>query len=192
MMTRLAMVVMMFGAVMVGCGGPSANANGTDDPAPVFTLTSTAFVRGQAIPKTYAKKPEGDNISPPLAWSDAPTGTLSFALVMDDPDAPSADNPRPQGPWVHWLVLLPSNLSGVPQNYSATTDNAQGRNDSGRNGYDGPFPPLGSGPHRYVFTLYALDVLDPAVPAGFSKADLLQAIEGHVLEQVTLTGTYER
>ena len=189
-MTRLALAVMLAGVTLAGCGELAAESD-TEEPATAFTLTSSAFIDAQPVPRKHAKDPEGENVSPPLAWTDAPAGTLSFALIVDDPDAPSADNPRPEGPWIHWVALVPATRTEVPENYSATA-NTQGRNDSGQPGYCGPFPPIGSGTHRYIFTLYALDVLDPVVPAEFTKADLLRAIEGHVLDKAVLTGTYER
>ncbi len=152
-------------------------------------LTSRAFEQGQSIPTKHAYKGEGDNLSPPLAWSGAPEGTQSFALICDDPDAPSPLRPRPK-PWVHWVVYdLPAGLASLDE--GGNGGGVEGTTDFGEKAYGGPMPPPGSGTHRYFFKLYALDAtlgLDP----GASKADLLAAMEGHVLAEVELFGTYER
>lgn len=151
-------------------------------------LTSPAFAAGAAIPTKYTC--DGADVSPPLAWSGAPAGTQAFALIVDDPDAPA-------GTWVHWVLF---NLSGttraLPENAStsetatALGDARQGRNDFKRTGYGGPCPPPGK-PHRYVFKLYALD--GPlALRAGATKADVERAMQGHILAQGQLLGTYGR
>jgi len=151
-------------------------------------LTSPAFAAGAAIPTKYTC--DGADVSPPLAWSGAPAGTQAFALIVDDPDAPA-------GTWVHWVLF---NLSGttraLPENASTSEtatdlgDARQGRNDFKRTGYGGPCPPPGK-PHRYVFKLYALD--DPLVlRAGATKADVESAMQGHILAQGQLLGTYGR
>ncbi len=157
-----------------------------------FTLTSSAFENNGPIPAAHAYRGEGDNISPPLAWSNAPANTSAFALIMDDPDAPSRDTPRPEGPWVHWVVInLPASQTALLAGDGNGGGADQGLNDFGEIGYGGPMPPAGSGPHRYVFTLYALDAA-PVLNVGATKEQLLSAIEGHVLEKAKLTGTYER
>lgn len=151
-----------------------------------FQLSSSAFGNGEQIPAIYTG--DGADHSPPLAWSDQPAGTASFALVCDDPDAP-------RGTWVHWVLFnLPGNARELPQ--QLPTDGTlpggarQGQNDFGRLGYGGPAPPRGR-PHRYFFKLYALDArLD--LPVGATKAQLLSAIEGHVLAEAQLLGTYQR
>jgi Raf kinase inhibitor-like YbhB/YbcL family protein len=145
-------------------------------------LTSSAFADGGTIPARHAR--QGGNVSPPLAWSGAPAGTLSFALIVDDPDAPSGD-------WVHWVVYnLPADTIGLSEGITTLPGGAaQGKNGWGAAQYDGPQPPRGT--HRYVFKLYALDVvldLDP----GASKATLLQAMEGHVLARAQLIGNYTK
>ncbi len=148
-------------------------------------LTSSAFTEGQAIPITYSCR--GDNISPALAWSNAPADTKSFALIVDDPDAPA-------GTWVHWVAFnIPASAAGLPQAVPVSAQLAggglQGRNSSNHLGYDGPCPP--SGTHRYFFRIYALDVvLDLA--SGANKSQLLQALEGHVLAQGELMGTFSK
>jgi Raf kinase inhibitor-like YbhB/YbcL family protein len=146
-----------------------------------FTLTSTAFKDGGAIPRNFTC--DGDNVSPDLDWSGAPDGTVSLALIVDDPDANG---------FAHWLVynMTGSATGGLPEAVSATPDApTQGINDFGKLGYGGPCPP--SGEHHYRFTLYALDAVLP-LPAAPRAADLRRALEGHILDQTTLTATYRR
>ena len=150
-----------------------------------FKLTSTAFAEGNPIPARYSC--QGEDVSPPLAWQDAPTGTQSFALIMDDPDAPG-------GTWVHWIVYnLPAHVNALPEGVTAQKGlpqgALQGRNSWGRNDYGGPCPP--SGTHRYFFKLYALDSM-LNLPPGASKEDVLHAMEGHLLAEAQLMGTYRK
>ena len=152
-----------------------------------FALTSTAFTDGTAIPAKYTCD-EAD-VSPPLAWSGAPPGTVSFALIVDDPDAPA-------GTWVHWVLYnLPATTAELPENVAKveTLDLGgarQGRNDFQRAGYGGPCPPPGPA-HRYFFKLYALDVTLPPRPAARQK-DIEAAMQGHTLGTAQLVGTYAR
>ncbi len=149
-------------------------------------LTSSAFSEGAAIPARYTC--DGQDISPPLKWSNIPPGTKSFALVCDDPDAPV-------GIWVHWVLYgLPGSASalqeGLPTAETLVNGAKQGLNDFRRIGYGGPCPPGGS-PHRYFFKLYALSVeLD--LPPKATKKDLLQAMEGRILAEGHLMGTYQK
>jgi len=148
-------------------------------------LTSAAFEEGGMIPAKYTC--DGDNVSPPLAWSGVPENARTLALVADDPDAP-------RGTWVHWVVYqIPATEKGLPENVPAreTLDGGarQGRNDFKNTGYGGPCPP--SGTHRYFFRLYALDA-EPNPPSGVSKEQLLKAIEGHVVAEGQLMGRYQR
>lgn len=161
-------------------------------------LTSSAFKEGQSIPKRHTG--EGNNVSPQLAWSGLPAGVRELALICDDPDAPSRKNPAPQ-PWVHWVLYnLPANLTELPEGIARTAQVAapagakQGLNSwpSDNIGYLGPMPPNGSGPHRYYFKLYALDTQLRLSPAQATKAALLAAMQGHVLAELELMGTYER
>jgi Raf kinase inhibitor-like YbhB/YbcL family protein len=151
-----------------------------------MTLSSSAFKTGAEIPRRHTC--EGADLSPALAWDGAPAGTKSFALIADDPDAPV-------GTWVHWVVYdLPADTSKLPEGLP-TTDTLsgggkQGINDFRKTGYGGPCPPPGK-PHRYFFKLYALDAPTNLKPRA-TKADVLRAIEGHVLAQAELMGTYER
>jgi Raf kinase inhibitor-like YbhB/YbcL family protein len=149
-------------------------------------LTSTAFQPGTTIPKKYTG--DGADRSPPLAWSEPPSGTKSLALVCDDPDAP-------RGTWVHWVLFdLPGHTreleEGVPTTGALGDGAKQGKNDFGNVGYGGPAPPRGK-PHRYFFKLYALDVAVD-LPAGANKAQFLDAMKGHVLAEGQLMGTYGR
>ena len=152
-----------------------------------FRLTSTAFRNGDAIPPAYTC--DGTDISPPLAWSGAPPGTKSFALIVDDPDAP--DPKAPQRTWVHWVLYdLPPHVHELPGDViELPRSTHEGLNDWNRAGYGGPCPPIGR--HRYFFKLYALDTVlgDLRRPA---KSALEAAMAGHILTQATLLGTYEK
>lgn len=160
-------------------------------------LTSDGFEAGKTIDVKYTV--EGADVSPPLSWSDVPDGTMSFALICDDPDAPSPRKPAAE-PWVHWILFnIPADSTGLPEHVSRDPEPAtitgakQGHNSwpSDNLGYRGPAPPPGSGPHRYFFKLYALDTL-LELDSGISKAELLKAMSGHVLGEGELFGVYER
>jgi len=149
-----------------------------------LSVTSTAFAEGQPIPTLYSC--DGQGISPPLAWSGAPAGTQSFALIMDDPDAP-------MGTYVHWVIYnIPAAVNELPEGMPGEAmfpdGSVQGPNTARRTSYGGPCPP--SGTHRYFFKLYALDAIFKLPSAG--KDDLLRAIQGHILSQAELMGTYSR
>lgn len=155
-------------------------------------ITSEAFQDGQPIPKKHTE--DGENISPPLSWSGAPDGVAEFALIVDDPDAPRED------PWVHWVLFkIPGDADSLPEGLPRQDalpkvgGARQGHNSFPQDnlGYRGPAPPPGHGTHHYHFKLYALDApLDLA--AGVEKEALLEAMEGHILAQNELVGTYER
>ena len=154
-----------------------------------FKLISPAFGQNGSIPSQYTC--EGDDISPPLSWSDVPLGTRSLALIMDDPDAP--DPAKPQRVYVHWVVynISPMTLK-LPLNAARPLlpGNAQhGTNDWGKQTYGGPCPPIGR--HRYFFKLYALDAKLQGLKTP-TKAELEQAMEGHLVSYVELVGTYEK
>ncbi|HSW44517.1 MAG TPA: YbhB/YbcL family Raf kinase inhibitor-like protein [Phycisphaerae bacterium] len=152
------------------------------------TITSTAFGHNQPIPRKYGG--EGQDISPPLAWTGVPEGTRELALIMDDPDAPT---PKP---WVHWVVYrIPPETMSLPEGIAPSLRGPgsllQGRNSWNRVGYGGPMPPPGHGVHHYRFRLYALDgplALEP----GLTKDEVLMAMKGHILAEGVLTGTYKR
>ena len=154
-----------------------------------LTILSPAFGDHAPIPALYTC--DGEDIAPPLGWSGPPPHTASFALIVDDPDAP--DPAAPQRTWVHWVVYdIPASVTTLVEGaggWTLPSGTREGRNDWGRTGYGGPCPPIGR--HRYFFKLYALDTLlgDLGTP---TKADLERAIEGHVLERAELVGTYER
>jgi hypothetical protein len=180
----------LFATAVFGCLVMAGGADPTN-PKKVMNLqiTSTAFSEGQSIPAKYSC--EGSDISPPLQWipqGGTPATTKSFALIMDDPDAP-------MGIWVHWVLYnLPANTTGLPEDVAKTqvisSGAKQGMNTWPRLGYGGPCPPPGK-PHRYFFKLYALDAMLDLKP-GLMKKDLLKAMEGHVLAEGQLMGTYQR
>lgn len=151
-----------------------------------ISLASAAFENGKPIPKRHTC--DGEDVSPPLRWSGVPDGAKSLALICDDPDAP-------MGTWVHWVLYdIPVSLSGLPENVpkteTALEEAKQGTTDFKRIGYGGPCPPPGK-PHRYFFKLYALDAPVGLGP-GAKKVELLRSIEGHVLAEGRLMGTYGR
>jgi Raf kinase inhibitor-like YbhB/YbcL family protein len=154
-----------------------------------LTISSPAFSDGGEIPAKYTC--QGDDLSPALAWSGAPAGTKSLVLIVDDPDAP--DPAAPQRTWVHWVLYnLPPGAVGLPE---AVAEDALpagtqgGRNDWKRTGYGGPCPPIGR--HRYFFKLYALDTTLSGLNEP-AKAEVEAAMQGHVLEQVRIIGTYQK
>lgn len=151
-----------------------------------LAVESSAFTEGEAIPPRYTC--DGENVSPPLAWSGVPGETAALAVIVDDPDAPA-------GTWVHWVLYgldpgLTDLPEGVPARETVLDGARQGRNDFKEIGYGGPCPPRGQR-HRYAFKVYALDA-SPELGAGASKAELLEAMDGHVLAEGRLTGTYRR
>jgi hypothetical protein len=146
-------------------------------------LQSPAFEQGQPIPRKYCRK--GDNLSPPLRWSDAPEDAKSFVLVVEDPDAPS-------GTFRHWGVY------GIEPDRKELAEGAAGDrlqevvNDFGDRGYDGPQPPRGTGTHHYHFRIAALDIERLEVPANAKVADLWRAAKPHVIDEAELIGTFEQ
>jgi len=149
-------------------------------------IGSTAFTHEGAIPSLYTC--EGKDVSPPLSWSEIPPGTKSLALILDDPDAP--DPAAPKMTWVHWVLYnLPPTNDGVPEGVKPLpAGTKEGMNDWKRTGYGGPCPPIGR--HRYFFKLYALDTtLELTSP---TKTAVLSAMEGHVLAEAQMIGTYQK
>lgn len=151
-----------------------------------FRVSTTAFSAGEMIPKKFTC--DGPDLSPPLTWKDAPARTQSFAIVVDDPDAPV-------GTWVHWVLYnLPANTKELPEGVEKKEQLAsgalQGRNDFRKIGYNGPCPPPGK-PHRYYFKLFALDT-KLNLNAGATKADLERAMQSHILGEAQLIGRYGR
>ena len=165
------------------------NAYCERETAMTMTLESPAFTHMGDIPKRYTC--DGADTSPPLAWTGVPEGAKSLVLIVDDPDAP--DPKAPKMTWVHWVLYnIPSDASGLaeevsPQALPAGTK--EGLSNWKKTGYGGPCPPIGR--HRYFFKLYALDVTlgDLKKP---TKAQLEQAMHGHILAQTELIGIYQR
>lgn len=154
-----------------------------------FALSSEAFPHGGSIPSRYTC--EGDDISPPLAWSGIPDGTQSLALIVDDPDAP--DPKHPQVTWVHWILYnIPTSAPGLPEGVPSRDlprGTLQGVNDFKRMGYGGPCPPVGR--HRYFHKLYALDTVLPDLGKA-TRSALEKAMKNHILAQTELLGTYQK
>jgi len=180
-------------ALAMGATGAAAEPAKNVERRPAkmsLELKSPAFKAGGRIPKKYTC--QGDDVSPPLAWTQAPPGTKSLALIMDDPDAPV-------GTWVHWVLYdLPATLTslseGLPRQEALPDGSKHGKSwgvdDFSRTGYYGPCPPPGH-PHRYFFRLYALDRV-PGLPTQATKSELLKAMTGHILGQAELMGLYQR
>ena len=162
--------------------GKGSNAMG-------LQITSPAFSEGRAIPAKYTC--EGQDISPPLAWSGAPPNTKSFALIVDDPDAP--DPAKPQRVYVHWVLYnIPAGTASLPENASKSglpKGAVQGKNDWGKPEFGGPCPPIGR--HRYFHKLYALDTELNGLSSP-TKADVERAMKGHILASGELMGTYQK
>lgn len=147
-----------------------------------LTLHSSAFKEGETIPQEYTC--EGEKKSPPLSWSNVPEGTKSFVLICDDPDAP-------HGTWDHWIVMnIPASVKTLETNLQVLPQGAfSGLNSWNKHGYGAPCPPQGQ--HRYIFHLYALDViLRPN--QNMKKSDVHEAMKGHILEKTQLTGVYRK
>lgn len=183
---RPATLVLLAGlgtSLLAGC---TSEDQSSVAPETVLVVSSPAFAEGTQIPEEYTC--DGRDISPLLNWSEPPAGTRSLALIMDDPDAPG-------GVFTHWVIFnLPAGSTqlpaAVPTDPELPSGALQGSNDFGRIGYSGPCPPSGS-PHRYRFTLYAVDEVLELSP-GAAQSQVRQALEGHVLAQDQLTGTYQK
>jgi hypothetical protein len=174
-------------ATLAGCQSEHDPPPGVVAP---ITVTSTAFDQGQPIPIKHTR--DGEDVSPALSWNGVPSGAKELVLICDDPNAPG-----PQ-PWVHWVIYkIPGDADGLPESVPGSEvpgvpkGALQGENSWGRMGYNGPQPPRGDGPHHYFFKLYALDAPLDLKP-GLDKDALLKAMEGHVIGQGELVGTYER
>lgn len=164
----------------------SANAKEVN---PMMTLTSPSFENQKEIPRKYTC--DGEDVSPALAWTHVPEGTKSFALIVDDPDAPDPANPRMT--WVHWVLYnIPATIHSLPEavkEKDLPKGTLQGLNDWKKTGYGGPCPPMGK--HRYFHKLYALDIVLPDLKQP-TKAALEKAMEGHILSKAELIGLYQR
>jgi Raf kinase inhibitor-like YbhB/YbcL family protein len=173
-------------AIDTGSKTPSSGEFSVKSVKIDLKLTSSAFKEGETIPVKYTG--EGDDISPPLKWNKPPEGTKSFVIICDDPDAP-------MGVWDHWVLynIKPSvtDLSeGVAKEADLPDGSIQGKNSSGKTGYNGPMPPKGKA-HRYFFRIYALDTL-LKLEAGVNKNSVIKAMEGHILAEGQLMGKYAR
>jgi Raf kinase inhibitor-like YbhB/YbcL family protein len=153
----------------------------------MLKMSSPAFKPDQPIPQKFAR--DGENFSPPLGWSGAPRGTKSFALIVEDPDAPS-------GTFRHWaLYNIDRDQDELPEGIGKKAKPASvvmAVNDFGKTGYDGPQPPRGDGPHHYHFRLFALDTEKLECSPGASVADILNAARSHAIGEADLVGTYQR
>jgi hypothetical protein len=188
LLTRSVTILLILAACACRQGNADQQAPGPDAGAtvPMLSVWSAAFEEGAPIPARFTC--EGDNLSPPLGWSDPPEGTRSLALICDDPDAP-------MGTWVHWVLCnldatADTLRAGVPTTEALEIGIIQGISDFQTPGYGGPCPPHGK-PHRYFFKLYALDTmleLEDAV----TKGTLLEAMSEHILAEGRLMGTYQR
>ena len=149
-----------------------------------FELRVEGFDNATVIPRRHTC--EGDDLAPALSWSGEPAGTKSFALILDDPDAPV-------GAWNHWLLWdIPAERHSLAPGFKPGETGQSGANDFGRPGYGGPCPPRGHGPHRYYFKLFALNVPSLGLRAGSKRAALDQALRDHVLAEARYMGRYER
>ena len=180
--------------LLAACAPSTPVVTGQTDPDPLtedetasIEITSSAFEYGQPIPPKHACT--GDpvsslkDVSPELSWGEPPAGTQSFALIMDDPDAPNDT-------WDHWILFnIPASTRGLPASMPVNSGFPGGNNSWGRTGYGGPCPP--SGTHRYFFKLYALDEM-LAISPGATKGELEKAMVGHILAQGELMGTFTR
>jgi Raf kinase inhibitor-like YbhB/YbcL family protein len=152
----------------------------------MLTISSPEFKNNESIPSKFTGY--GKDVSPPLVWSNIPANAKSLALILDDPDAPS-------GLFTHWIIFnIPSDSKelkeAIPNTSKLSDGSLQGESSFGSIGYHGPLPPPGPR-HRYQFTIYALDQ-KLNIKAGSSRQRLLQAMEGHIIEQSRLTGIYQR
>jgi hypothetical protein len=191
-------IFLLLSIVLLSACAPSAAepAQTVDDPlameeAASIQITSPAFAHEAPIPPQFSCVGDAasslKDISPALTWGEPPAGTQSFALIMDDPDAPG-------GTWVHWVLFnIPASARGLPESIGANEaqpdGSLSGDNSWGRAGYGGPCPP--SGTHRYFFKLYALDEM-LAIPPGATKGELEKAMVGHILATGELMGTFTK
>src|SRR5262245_31774272 len=151
-----------------------------------LTISSPAFTSGGLIPGKYTC--DGEDRAPALSWDGVPSTVQSLAIIVDDPDAP--DPKAPKRTWVHWLLFnLPPNARNLSEGGDDFPGAIEGRNDWNKAEYGGPCPPIGR--HRYFFKIYALDVLLPDLQAP-TKAELERAMQGHIVAQAELMGTYQK
>ncbi len=184
MKTGFLLLTILSSIMWTGLFSADNDRTGADPDA--FTLTSDAFQEGDMIPAKYTC--DGENVFPGLHWNNAPEGTTSFALIVDDPDAP-------MGTWVHYVLSgIAPTVSALPEYFTVDSlysdMGTEGLNDFGNTSYGGPCPP--SGIHRYFFKLYALDTIFIKLGAPTTKEELLESMEGHILGTAVLMGKYQR
>ena len=176
-------------AFTIGCAIAIATNRPHAEGKMPFTLRSTAFANGDAIPVKYTC--EGEDLSPPLKWEGVPEHTHSLVLIVDDPDAPDPKAPRMT--WVHWVLYnIPPDATGLPEGVisgSLPSGTKEGLNDWKRAGYGGPCPPIGR--HRYSHRLYALDTVLKGMHKP-TKSKVEAAIRGHIIAKAELVGTYKK
>ena len=149
-----------------------------------FKAWSTAFDDGGLIPLRHSK--EGENLAPAIEWAEPPSGTRSYVLLCEDPDAPS-------GTFTHWMIWdIPADVTSIAEGFKPGSIGISGTNDFGEEGYGGPLPPAGHGPHRYIFKVYALDMKRIPLPHGAHRNEFERALWGHVIEETSVMGKYER
>ena len=176
-------------AVVANIGRPQVDTAAANTASMTFNLSSSAFAPNGSMPAKYTC--EGAGVSPPLAWSGAPSSTKSFALIVEDPDAP--DPAKPTRVVSHWVAYnIPATATALAENASNAgmpPGSAQGVNEGNKPFYMGPCPPIGS--HRYFFKLYALDTVLTGLKSP-KKAYLQQALQKHVVDSTQLIGTYQK
>jgi Raf kinase inhibitor-like YbhB/YbcL family protein len=184
-MKKNTLLLLIIGITFVNLCAKGPEAKKGAKTMDTIKIESKAFGNMQPIPSQYTC--DGADVSPPLAWSNVPAAAQSLVLISDDPDAPA-------GTWVHWVVYdLPAATDSLPENIpkadTLSGGGKQGKTDFGRTGWGGPCPPAGT--HRYFFKLYALDIM-LNLSAGKTRAEIEKAMQGHVLAQGELIGTYKR
>lgn len=171
--------------------GANAIAQQQAPPPSKFKVMSSAYSDGGQIPTQFTCA-DKNGASPAFQWSDPPKGTMSFAVIFHDTDAAPGKNSMDVTHWILWNI--PATMTQLPasvQPDSSPDGIAQGKNVRSVNGYQPPCPPPGATPHHYVFELFALDTkLD--LPAGSSRADLLKAMDGHIVGKATWVGVFGR
>jgi len=190
----LALVAFINPSFMSGAKNTSGTITSATNTSPTTTMTKTslklsssAFTDGASIPSQYTC--DGAAVSPPLTISGAPEGTKGLAIIMEDPDVPK--QLKPDGVFLHWVLFnIPGSVTELVEDAKVGTPGANG---AGKNGFAGPCPPAQYQPneHRYIFTLYALD-MTLALKAGASKDEVVKAMDGHILAQTQLIGKYKR
>ena len=149
-----------------------------------FIVTVQGFAEGGDIPSRFTC--DGDDLAPAVHWTGEPSETKSFALIVDDPDAPA-------GTWNHWLLWdIPAAIHSLPEGNAHASHGKSGTNDFGRRGYGGPCPPKSRGPHRYFFRMFALDTATLGLPQGARRPVLDQALRTHAIAETAYMGRYER